>query len=126
MGGSIELESRSGAGSTFRVTAPLLPVSLDRLRSTSSEPLDQANLRADLNVMLVEDDMVNQVVMEAVLRDLGVQVLTADSGERALDLWSRKPSTWCSWIAIARAWTASRPRAMARQGSLTATHAACR
>ncbi len=36
--------------------------------------------------MLVEDDMVNQIVMEAVLRDLGVQVLTADSGEQALEL----------------------------------------
>ena len=36
--------------------------------------------------MLVEDDTVNQIVMEAVLRDLGVQVLMADSGEQALDL----------------------------------------
>ena len=32
--------------------------------------------------MLVEDDMVNRIVMEAVLSDLGVQVLTADSGNR--------------------------------------------
>ncbi len=40
--------------------------------------------------MLVEDDPVNQIVMEAVLRDLGVQVLTADSGEQALDLLEQK------------------------------------
>ena len=36
--------------------------------------------------MLVEDDPVNQMVMGAVLCDLGVQVLTAGSGEQALEL----------------------------------------
>jgi CheY-like chemotaxis protein len=48
--------------------------------------MGQANPPADLKVLLVEDDMVNQIVMEAVLRDLGVQVLTAGSGEEALEL----------------------------------------
>jgi CheY-like chemotaxis protein len=44
--------------------------------------------------------------MEAVLRDLGVRVLTADGGEQALNLLEHEPSIWCSWIAICRRWTA--------------------
>jgi len=35
--------------------------------------------------MLVEGDTVNQIVMRAVLRELGVEVLTADSGKQALE-----------------------------------------
>jgi len=37
-------------------------------------------------VMLVEDDQVNQIVMQALLRDLGAQVLTADGGAQALKI----------------------------------------
>ena len=40
----------------------------------------------NLTVMLVEGDTVNQIVMRAVLRELGVEVLTADSGKQALEL----------------------------------------
>ena len=86
MSGTIEVESPAGAGSIFRVTVPLVTAKRQGKRSAPTESIGQPKLPSGLTLLLVEDDTVNQIVMEAVLRDLGVHVLTADSGAQALSL----------------------------------------
>ena len=71
MKGSMEVQSQLGAGATFCVAVPLTPADPRGPQLTSTDAIAQLNLPADLKVMLVEDDLVNQMVMEAVLRDLG-------------------------------------------------------
>jgi CheY-like chemotaxis protein len=53
--------------------------------------------------MLVEDDPVNQVVMEAVLRDLGVQCSLPAAVNKRWTCWSTAPSISSSWTAVCRA-----------------------
>ena len=61
MKGSIEVRSQLGAGATFCVALPLTPADPGGPQLTSTDPIAQLNLPADLKVMLVEDDLVNQM-----------------------------------------------------------------
>jgi signal transduction histidine kinase/ActR/RegA family two-component response regulator len=95
MGGTISLASTVGVGSTFTISLPLSR-SLDPLaaaRATDellaaasaqrSPPSDPAGGR---RILVAEDDLTNQIVIQAMLEAQGFAVDIAESGVRALEL----------------------------------------
>jgi len=84
MGGSIDVESREGHGSTFIVE---LPLSRGRPASLQAAEPSQACEDGDLRLLAAEDNPTNQQVLAAVLGSLGIEVHIVPDGKEAVEAW---------------------------------------
>ena len=91
MGGRMWLESATGTGSTFHFSVHLqsaMDASTDSMMPeqapTTPAPLDQRPLR----VLLVEDHPINQKLAIALLSKWGHEVVLAQNGQEAVDLFA--------------------------------------
>ena len=82
MGGRISVESALGKGSTFRFTAK---VGVSRLGATVPAVLPKADL-LHVPVLVVDDNATNRRILEATVKDWGMDCRTACSGAEALQL----------------------------------------
>jgi signal transduction histidine kinase/CheY-like chemotaxis protein/HPt (histidine-containing phosphotransfer) domain-containing protein len=85
-GGQVQVESKVGKGSTFTVTIPCEPV-----KTPPSEPAQRRReftarqgAASAARVLLVEDNLVNQKVVMAILRKHGFDIDVANDGREAL------------------------------------------
>lgn len=83
-GGSIYVESEVGKGATFNIYLP----------ASAKEPVNEAShpdevLKGSGTVLLVDDDSIIIEVGMDVLERLGYQVMTARSGEEAIDVYKK-------------------------------------
>ena len=90
-GGSIDVESQPGDGSTFTVH---LKCELPRFEPAADQPSPRGlsdTPRGIGRILVVEDNLVNQKVVTAILRKRGYQPMVANNGREALEMLSGAP-----------------------------------
>ncbi len=94
MKGTVEVDSQLGKGSVVQIT---LSIPVDE--TWSAQPADEEqNLRSNLAgmcVLLVEDNEINCEIVEFMLKEAGVEVVTANDGKVAVDAFvASEPGTF--------------------------------
>ena len=95
MGGKITCESIPGKGSTFRIMIPMtLPEEkttdkigktgktgkTDKKEAKDAPVVSNADALSGLRVLVAEDNNINQMIMEEVLKSVGIEVTIAENG----------------------------------------------
>ncbi len=99
MGGSVEVKSVYGVGSLFIITIPQKVVSdepIGNLRERHERMI--ASLKAgkevfrapDAHILIVDDTRMNHVVAKGLLKETGIAIDTADSGQAAISCAEKK------------------------------------
>ena len=86
MGGSIAVVSRSGVGSTFTVSLPLAPCAAAEpiaALPAAAEPQPERALQG-LRLLVVEDNPINRLVIDSLLKLEGAQADLASDGHEAI------------------------------------------
>ncbi len=92
MGGEISLESRLGVGSTFRLLLPFGLPETDADAPSDVPPEAPVQLAAGLRVLIAEDNPINQEILIALLKDMGVRSAVASNGQEAVDMFMADPT----------------------------------
>jgi len=89
LGGELEVESVLHEGSTFRFSLPFEAASADIAPTPAPSPTPYYRSLGARRVLLTEDNRINQVLVETILRNWGFHVDTASNGADAVTLFQQ-------------------------------------
>lgn len=101
-GGALKLSSETGRGTTVTVLFPVLAAPANPAASPAAARPPSARTSSNGVVLVVDDDPLVRDVAARMLRRLGAEVETADSGASALEAFARRPS---NYLAVLLDWT---------------------
>jgi PAS domain S-box-containing protein len=87
MGGSLGLDSRVGAGSTFWFELSLAVADLSGARSARKAFSGLGRAATDWKILVAEDNPINRQVISAMLRGLGCRADVVHNGREAVERW---------------------------------------
>ena len=86
MGGTIEAVSREGEGSTFTARLPI-PDAAPGVATVALEPERRREDLPPLRVLAAEDNLINQLVLQTLLHQAGIEPVMVSDGLQALAAW---------------------------------------
>ena len=88
LGGSISVESQEGKGSRFTFRIPYVPAEARDLKAEKEQASDMASLSGK-SILIAEDEMINRMYLEIILKDLPVHIYWAQNGLEAVELFMK-------------------------------------
>lgn len=91
LGGTIGIESRIGIGSTFRVELPIDEVDVDKevvqKMMSNNVAVKLAPGQPSYRILIVEDKLENQLLLQRLMVNIGMEVKLAENGEECLKVF---------------------------------------
>lgn len=93
MGGSISVESIPGKGTVFQFMIPLTRKQQEEIPVTQSDEIQPTEslggniaARYPLHILIVDDNVINQIVIQAMIQKTGYEPVIAENGRIALEM----------------------------------------